>query len=69
MTTTFKFGSKVEFKNQDEAHIDLRDKYFCLIGFCDSAFALIDWDKRGSYDFSFYSGNVTKTLTLAEEQL
>jgi hypothetical protein len=38
---TFNFGEKVRFIKQLEVHPDLRDKDFCLIGFCDSAFALI----------------------------
>ena len=40
------FCSKVRFKKKD-IHISLRDVDFCLIGFDDTAFALIEWNKKG----------------------
>lgn len=60
-----KFGDKVRFKEQDKVHVDLRQKEFCLIGFDNSAFAIIEWHKRGQYNFEFYTGNVFETLVHA----
>jgi len=58
------FGEKVKFAEPHNVHIDLRDKEFCLIGSDESAFALIEWDKRGEYGFEFYSGDPEKLLVV-----
>ena len=59
------FGSKVRFKSS-KVHISLRDRDFCLIGFDSTAFAIVQWDKKGQYNFDFYTGNVNKELELVE---
>lgn len=63
-TKSFHFGAKVKFLKQDKIHPDLRDKEFCLIGFDDNAFAVIEWDKRGGYGFEYYTGSVYSDLEL-----
>lgn len=65
VTKSFHFGAKVKFLKQDKIHPDLRDKDFCLIGFDDSAFAVIEWDKRGGYQFEYYTGSVYADLELS----
>lgn len=57
ITKSFHFGAKVKFI-KDKIHPDLVGKEFCLIGFDDTAFALIEWSKRGNYNFEFYTGSV-----------
>jgi len=57
ITKSFHFGAKVRFI-KEKIHPDLVGKDFCLIGFNDTAFALIEWSKRGKYDFEFYTGSV-----------
>ena len=57
ITKSFHFGAKVRFI-KEKIHPDLVGKDFCLIGFNDTAFALIEWSKRGKYDFEFYTGPV-----------
>lgn len=57
ITKSFHFGAKVKFI-KGKIHTDLVGKEFCLIGFNDTAFALIEWSKRGEYDFEFYTGSV-----------
>ena len=59
-----KFGDKVRFKEQEKIHVDLQNKDFCLIGFDKSAFAIIQWDKRGQYCFEFYTGDALDKLIL-----
>ncbi len=56
------FGDKVRFTAQDKVHPDLRNKDFCLLGMHTSAFALVEWDKRGSYNFEYYTGKVQTDL-------
>ena len=68
ITKSFHFGAKVKFLKQDKIHPDLRDKEFCLIGFNDSAFAVIEWDKRGGYGFEYYTGSVYSDLELAAKE-
>lgn len=58
ITKSFHFGAKVKFLKQ------LRDKEFCLIGFDNNAFALIEWHKRGGYEFEYYNGSVYSDLEL-----
>jgi len=62
----FEFGDKVKFKNEEKVHPDLRDKEFCLLGFGNSAFALIEWDKRGQYFFEYFNGNINESLIKVE---
>jgi hypothetical protein len=64
ITRSFHFGAKVKFLKKDKIHPDLVDKEFCLIGFDDTAFALIEWSKRGGYNFEFYTGSVYSYLEL-----
>ena len=64
VTKSFSFGEKVRFVKQEEIHPDLRNKDFCLIGFDDSAFALIEWEKRGQYFFEYYTGSVYEKLVV-----
>ena len=64
VTKSFHFGAKVKFLQQDKIHPDLRDKEFCLIGFNDNAFAVIEWKKRGGYGFEYYIGSVYSDLEL-----
>ena len=64
ITKSFHFGAKVKFLKQDKIHPDLRDKEFCLIGFDDNAFAVIEWEKRGGYGFEYYTGSVYFDLEL-----
>lgn len=66
ITKSFHFGSKVKFLKQDKIHVDLRDKEFCLIGFDETAFALIEWENRGQYQFEFYTGSVYSDLELLD---
>lgn len=61
----FDFGEKVRFAKQEEIHPDLRNKDFCLIGFDNSAFALIEWEKRGQYHFEYYTGSFYADLELS----
>ena len=61
ITKSFHFGAKVRFI-KEKIHPDLVGKDFCLIGFNDTAFALIEWSKRGKYDFEFYTGSVYADL-------
>lgn len=61
-TKAFYLGAKVKFQADKDLHPDLRDKEFCLLGFHDSAFAIIEWDKRGGYGFDFYTGSVYSKL-------
>ena len=64
ITKSFHFGAKVKFLKQDKIHHDLRGKEFCLLGFNDTAFAVIEWDKRGGYGFEYYTGSVYSDLEL-----
>lgn len=57
ITKSFHFGAKVKFI-KEKIHPDLVGKEFCLVGFNDTAFALIEWSKRGEYGFEFYTGSV-----------
>ena len=57
ITKSFHFGAKVKFI-KEKIHPDLVGKDFCLVGFNETAFALIEWSKRGEYDFEFYTGSV-----------
>lgn len=66
ITNSFHFGAKVRFTHQNEVHPDLRNKEFCLIGFDETAYALIEWEKRGLYQFEFYSGNIYEKLSLCD---
>lgn len=68
ITKSFQFGIKVKFIRQDKIHPDLRDKEFCLIGFNDNAYAIIEWDKRGSYEFQYFTGSVYSDLELMDNQ-
>lgn len=61
ITKAFCFGSKVKFI-KEKTHPDLVDKVFCLVGFNETAFALIEWEKRGQYDFEFYTGSIYADL-------
>ena len=61
ITKSFYFGAKVKFI-KEKIHSDLIDKEFCLIGFNETAFSLIEWEKRGQYDFEFYAGNIYADL-------
>ena len=61
ITKSFHFGAKVKFI-KDKIHPDLVGKEFCLVGFDDTAFALIEWSKRGGYNFEFYTGSVYVNL-------
>ena len=63
VTNSFCFGAKVKF-TKENVHADLRYKDFCLIGFTDNAFALIEWEKRGEYNFEYYTGSVYSDLEL-----
>lgn len=63
ITKSFHFGAKVKFL-KDKIHPDLIDKEFCLIGFEENAYALIEWDKRGGYKFEYYTGSVYSDLEL-----
>ena len=56
-----KFADKVKFKKEN-AHPDLKEGEFCLLGFNESAFALVPWEKRGHYFFDYYTG-------IAEDEL
>ncbi|MBL4730759.1 MAG: hypothetical protein JKY28_05275 [Sulfurimonas sp.] len=38
-----------------EVHSDLKDKDFCVLGIYESAIAIVEWDKRGEYNFDFYT--------------
>jgi len=58
--------TSIEKKNKDYQNENLKIKYFCLIGFDYSAFALIDWTKKGQYGFDFYSGNVHSKMTASD---
>lgn len=60
ITKSFHFGAKVKFMKKE----DLKDKEFCLVGFNDNAFAVIEWDKRGDYSFEYYTGSVYSDLEL-----
>ncbi len=64
VTKSFHFGAKVKFLQQDKIHPYLRDKEFCLIGFNDNAFAVIEWKKRGGYGFEYCTGSVYSDLEL-----
>ena len=66
ITKPFHFGAKVKFLKQDKIHPDLRDKEFCLLGFNDAAFAMIEWNKKGGYEFGYYTGSVYSDLVLIE---
>lgn len=66
LTKSFHFGAKVKFQHQDSIHTDLRNKEFCLLGFDETAFALIEWQKRGGYQFEFYTGRVYTHLELLD---
>jgi len=57
ITKSFSFGAKVKFVKEN-IHPDLVGKEFCLLGFNESAFALIEWSNRGGYYFEFYTGSV-----------
>lgn len=64
ITKSFHFGVKVKFaeKSKFAIYSYLMDKEFCLIGFNESAFALIEWSKRGQYNFECYKGSVYSHL-------
>lgn len=66
MSAVFEFGSRVAFKKQEQFHPDLLNRDFCLVGFCDHAFAVVDWDKRGTYDIHFYTGEPSEKLVLVQ---
>lgn len=66
ITKSYHFGAKVKFTYPEQVHQDLRNKEFCLIGFDESAFALIEWEKRGQYQIEFYTGNIYEKLSLCE---
>ena len=57
ITKSFHFGAKVKFVKEN-VHPDLAEKEFCLIGFDETAFALIEWSKRGGYGFEYYTGYI-----------
>jgi len=63
VTNSFYFGAKVKF-TKDNVHADFKDKEFCLIGFTDTAFAVILWEKRGEYNLDFISGSIYSDLEL-----
>lgn len=67
-TQKFDFGSKVRFKASRNIHPELIGRDFCLVGFDNTAFAIIDWHKRGGYDFEFYTGDVNVELELIPEK-
>ena len=54
-----KFLDKVRFKN---AHKDLMDKDWCVLGLSGNAVAIIEWERRGEYFFEYYSCNPQKDL-------
>jgi len=64
ITKAFHFGAKVKFNRSIVVHPDLKNKEYCLIGFCDNAYALIEWDKIGQYRFEYYTGSVYADLEL-----
>jgi hypothetical protein len=61
----FEFGDKVKFK--DGCNDFYKDKEYCLIGCCNSAFALIEWHKKGGYAFDYVSGKVEECLEKVED--
>lgn len=61
ITKSFYFGAKVKYIKKN-IHPDLVDKEFCLIGFNEKAYALIEWTNRGNYNFEFYTGSVSVDL-------
>jgi hypothetical protein len=65
VTKSFYFGAKVRFIKT--VHQSLQNKDFCLVGFQDNAFALIEWHLRGQYHFDYYSGSVYSDLELVED--
>ena len=55
-----KFGDKVKFGVK--VHDRYRDKEYCLLGICDSAVALVEWSKRGEYNFEYVGCKPEKDL-------
>lgn len=63
------FGKKVRFKNNTKVyHPDLLDKDFCCIGADHNCIALVDWNRRGDYDFDFYTVNPDTEIIVIEDE-
>jgi len=43
------FGKKIRFTG--DVHSEIKNKDFCVLGIQENAVAVIEWDKRGDYDF------------------
>jgi hypothetical protein len=54
------FGKKCRYKKDVEVHKSLRDMEFAFLGACNSAVALVEWEKRGEYSFEYYTSNISK---------
>ena len=65
ITKAFYFGAKVKFISAD-IHQNLKGKAYCLIGFTDNAFAVVEWKNRGGYNFEYFTGSVYDKLALVE---
>lgn len=46
------FGEKIVFKNDNNV---LKNIELCVVGICENAIAVIEWDKRGEYHFDCYT--------------
>lgn len=67
MENKFYFGCKVRLVNKSRLRHDNLDNCFCLLGFNSNAFALIEWNKKGEYDFKYFIGNVDNELKIISE--
>lgn len=57
------FGSKIKFTDKEHC---LCGKELCCLGICKNAIAVIEWNKRGSYNFDFYTYSNLEDIEIIE---
>lgn len=56
-TRKFNVGDRVRVKPGKKLSPYLMENDLCMLGYDETAFAAIEWDKRGDYGFEFFTGN------------
>lgn len=54
------FGDRIRAKKDAVIDSAFKKVDYCLLGYDEFAFRLVEWDKRGSYDCLRISGDVNK---------